>query len=140
MIAIRDLLENCYVPRSDRSADGELKLASFGSSWKSLRPQKMLKHLLLYSIITNFIGALGVLNFSKDTLQVPMIAVTPERLGFVHLRPLTGRWRLFPSAASCHSLRILRFLGVLAFNRIFPLIYILEVQSVKTLVFTVIIT
>ena len=96
MIAIRDLLENCYVPRSDRSADGELKLASFGSSWKSLRPQKMLKHLLLLSIIKDFIGALGVLNFSKDTLRVPEIAVALGRLGFCHPQSLTDCRRLPP--------------------------------------------
>jgi hypothetical protein len=60
--------------------DGELKLASFYSSCKSLRPQKMLKHLLLYSIIKDFIGALGVLNFPKDTLRVLVIAVMPGRL------------------------------------------------------------
>jgi len=51
----------------------------------------MLKHLLLYSIAKDFIGALGVLNFSKDTLRVLFIAVAPERFGFVHPRPLTGR-------------------------------------------------
>jgi len=79
-IAIRNLSENCYVPRYDRSADGELKPASFYSSCKSLRPQKMLKHLLLYSIINDFMGALGVLNFSKNTLRVLVIAVALERL------------------------------------------------------------
>jgi len=42
----------------------------------------MLKHLLLYSIITDFIGALGVLNFPRDTLRVLLFAVTPERLAF----------------------------------------------------------
>jgi hypothetical protein len=90
MIAIRKLDKKRYVPRYDRSADGGINPASFYSSWKSLRPQKTLKHLLLYSIIKNFIGALGVLNFSKDTLRVPMIAVTQGRLGFVHPHALTA--------------------------------------------------
>ena len=82
MIAIMDFIEKYCVPRSYRGMDGELKLASFCSSWKSLRPQKMLKHLLLYSIITNFIGALGVLNFLKNTLRVLVIAVALGRLEF----------------------------------------------------------
>ena len=54
--------------------------ASFYSSGTSLRPQKMLKHLLLNSIIEDFFGALGVLNLSKDTLQVLVIAVALGRL------------------------------------------------------------
>jgi hypothetical protein len=49
----------------------------------------MLKHLLLYSIITDFIGALGVLNSLKDTLWVQMIAVALGRLDLVHLQSLT---------------------------------------------------
>jgi hypothetical protein len=89
-IAIKNFIENCCVPRSDRSADGELKLASFYSSEVSFRPQKMLKHLLLHSIITDFIGALGALNFSKDTLRVPEIAVAPGRLEFGHLHAFTA--------------------------------------------------
>jgi len=44
----------------------------------------MLKHLLLHSIIKDFIGALGVLNFSKDTLRVPLVAVALGRLEFGH--------------------------------------------------------
>jgi len=40
----------------------------------------MLKHLLLNSIIEDFFGALGVLNLSKDTLQVLVIAVALGRL------------------------------------------------------------
>ncbi|WP_461247871.1 hypothetical protein [Treponema sp. R6D11] len=36
MIALSKFSENCCVPRYDRSANGELKLTSFGSSWKSL--------------------------------------------------------------------------------------------------------
>ena len=50
----------------------------------------MLKHLLLYSIVKDFIGALGVLNFSKDTLRVLLFAVAPGRLEFVHLHALGG--------------------------------------------------
>ena len=69
--------KKCRIPPYDRSADGELKLASFCSSGLSCRPQKMLKHLLLYSIMKDFIGALGVLNFSKDTLRVLLFAVAP---------------------------------------------------------------
>ena len=87
-MAINNLSKNRYIPRYDRNADGLLKQASFCSSGIRCRPQKMLKHLLLHSIIMDFIGALGVLIFSKDTLRVPMIAVTPGRLGFCH--PLWG--------------------------------------------------
>jgi hypothetical protein len=50
----------------------------------------MLKHLLLHSIITDFIGALGVLNFSKDTLRVPEIAVALGRLDICHLHAFTA--------------------------------------------------
>jgi len=38
----------------------------------------------------DLIWALGVLNFSKDTLRVLMIAGAPGRLGFVHPHPLEG--------------------------------------------------
>jgi len=77
----------CCIPRFDRGADGELKLASFCSSGIRCRPQKMLKHLLLHSIAKDFIGALGVLNFSKDTLRVLFIAVAPERLDLFSYAP-----------------------------------------------------
>jgi len=90
MIAIRNFVEKRYVPRSDRGMDGGINPASFGSSWLRLRPQKMLKHLLLFLIIKDFIGALGVLIFSENTLRVPVLAVTPVRLGFSHLHALTA--------------------------------------------------
>ena len=96
--------KKCRIPPYDRSADGELKLASFCSSGLSCRPQKMLKHLLLYSIMKDFIGALGVLNFSKDTLRVLMIAVALGRFGFVHqegnLRP-TGSVEVPHALTAC---------------------------------------
>jgi hypothetical protein len=38
-------------------------------------------------ILEDFFGAYGVLNFLKNTLRVLLIAVTLERLDFVHLRP-----------------------------------------------------
>jgi len=87
---INNISKKCSTPPSDRSANGELKLASFCSSGAHCRPQKMLKHLLLHSIIIDFIGALGVLNFSKDTLRVQMIAVALGRLEFVHPHALSG--------------------------------------------------
>ena len=78
MAANRNMSENCCIPRFDRSADG---------GRVRLRPQKMLKHLLLHSIAKDFIGALGVLNFSKDTLRVLFIAVAPERLDLFSYAP-----------------------------------------------------
>jgi hypothetical protein len=70
--------------------NGEINLASFCSSGESCRPQKMLKHLLLYSIMKDFIWALGVLNFSKDTLRVLIIAVALGRADLVYLHALTA--------------------------------------------------
>ena len=76
-MAINYFSKKCNIPCSVRGADGLLKQASFCSSGVRCRPQKMLKHLLLHSIIKDFIGALGVLNFSKDTLRVLLFAVAP---------------------------------------------------------------
>jgi len=87
---ISNIFKKYRIPRYERGADGELKLASFCSSGARCRPQKMLKHLLLYSIMKDFIGALGVLNYSKDTLRVLLFAVAPGRLEFVHLHALTA--------------------------------------------------
>jgi hypothetical protein len=87
---INNIFKKCGIPPSDRGADGELKPASFCSSGIRCRPQKMLKHLLLHSIMKDFIGALGVLNFSKDTLRVLMFAVAPGRAEFVHPHALTA--------------------------------------------------
>jgi len=78
----------CTIER--HGADGGINPASFYSSGLRCRPQKMLKHLLLYSIVKDFIGALGVLNFSKDTLRVLLFAVAPGRLEFVHPHALTA--------------------------------------------------
>jgi hypothetical protein len=69
----------------------------------------MLKHLLLYSIITDFIGALGLLNFSNNTLRVPMIAVTPERLDFSIYTPERG-------AGGCSHSRLCGYFITLAKN------------------------
>jgi hypothetical protein len=100
---IKYIFKKCYIPRYERGADGGnlnrtrrvkvpllINPASFYSSGESCRPQKMLKHLLLYSMMKDFIGALGVLNFSKDTLRVLIFAVAPGRLEFVHLHALGG--------------------------------------------------
>jgi hypothetical protein len=82
--------KKCNIPPSDRNADGLLKQASFCSSGVRCRPQKMLKHLLLHSMMKDFIGVLGVLNLSKDTLRVLMFAVALGRVDFVHLHALGG--------------------------------------------------
>jgi hypothetical protein len=52
---------------------------------KDLRPQKMLKHLLLFLRDERLTGAYGVLNLSGDTLRVRMLAMTLGREDYTHL-------------------------------------------------------
>ena len=108
---INNIYKKYRILRYDRGADGEINLASFCSSGVSCRPQKMLKHLQLHSIMKDFIGALGVLNYSKDTLRVLLFAVALGCLEFVHLQPLSGLHYITPPFDSpLHTLTGIYFL------------------------------
>ena len=63
----------------------------------------MLKHLLLYSIITDFIGALGVLHFSSTPIRAQVLAVALERFDFVHLHP-AGAGRIYFNSDAINNL------------------------------------
>jgi hypothetical protein len=69
---------------SDRSANGELKLASIYSSGLPT-PTEDAKASSAFSHKTDFTGAYGVLNSSSNTLRVLNFAVVLGCVDFTHL-------------------------------------------------------
>jgi hypothetical protein len=70
-------------------------------SW-GITPTEDAKASSAFFKTANFIGAYGVLIFSKDTLRVLMVAVASERLGFFIYTP-SACGCLLPRADSDHG-------------------------------------